>query len=134
MYKPLIAFLVSAGLAGLGAPLLRQAREIIKDFWFRNKKEATSLDLDNKRKSLEIDQEACGPVRPKFVVVIVVVNAVTGEVQKADPKLTMALGMRELIENLLEESAEGVQRYGERAQGEQSLEGGISPVRPPGPV
>jgi hypothetical protein len=54
MYKELITALISVGFAGLGAPLLQQLRELIKDIWYRNTQERVGGELENERRRLEL--------------------------------------------------------------------------------
>ena len=65
MYKELITTLISAGFAGLGAPLLRQLRELIKDIVYRNTQERVRGELENERRRLELGRDYCIGNNPK---------------------------------------------------------------------
>jgi len=82
MYTRLINTVISAGLAGLGAPLLRQVRELIKDIWFRNKEESKHLALENEAKRLDIEQEHAARRRrrlpPSVILVVSIRNSGSG--------------------------------------------------------
>jgi hypothetical protein len=107
MYKPLITALISAGLAGLGAPLLQQLRELIKDIWFRNKEESKNLALENEAKRSAIEQghssHKCRHQPPGLVLIVMVVNCGRGNLQKTDRQLALA-AVRDGIEKLLKQA------------------------------
>ena len=102
-----ITALISAGLAGLGAPLLRQVRELIKDIWFRNKEESKNLAFENEAKRLDIEQGRSGRKCRRqplgLILVVIVVNRGRGHLQKADRQLALA-AVPDGIEKLLKQA------------------------------
>ena len=99
MYKPLLA-VISTGLAGFGAPLLEQVRELIKDLWFRNKEESKRLALENKQRDMSIGRKPS--ISPNPIILIFILSPSTGQLQPSDSQLIAQV--RECVQDVLKQS------------------------------